>query len=400
MSNWNTLPKIKLGVYPTPFYRLENISRIYNKDIWIKRDDLCGVALGGNKVRKLEYLLADAQKQGCDTVFTTGGAQSNHAMLTAACAARLGMRCTLILKKRGVTDHKGNLILDDIFNAQVEFMDTDSYEDIYAEMRKRCEILAANGRKGYIIPVGGSTALGAIGYAECVREMAEQAKEAGIPIVCESVALDNQDSYVGIADYEAAYAIGVWMGENAEEDLKVLVVGQPVYEACRNRVQGFLDGLKSTGAPYEVVQEVDGNGAKEDSLTVCTDALTAHPEVNVIFGINDNSATGGMNAYLEQGLDPEKLTVLGFGFEGAVGREALLGDTPYKAAVAMFPEYVGAKIVDAAIDAANGEAQELYQVPTVVITKDNFDQFYIQDEEGNYLTNFDAIDKLLAEQNK
>ena len=70
MSNWNTLPKIKLGVYPTPFYRLENISRIYNKDIWIKRDDLCGVALGGNKVRKLEYLLADAQKQGCDTVFT------------------------------------------------------------------------------------------------------------------------------------------------------------------------------------------------------------------------------------------------------------------------------------------------------------------------------------------
>ena len=145
MSNWNTLPKIKLGVYPTPFYQLENISRLYNKSIWIKRDDLCGVALGGNKVRKLEYLLADAQKQGCDTVFTTGGAQSNHAMLTAACAARLGMRCTLILKKRGVTDHKGNLVLDDIFGAQVEFMDTDSYEDIYAEMRRRCEALANQG---------------------------------------------------------------------------------------------------------------------------------------------------------------------------------------------------------------------------------------------------------------
>ena len=90
MSHWNNLPQLRLGVYPTPFYRLENISRIYNKSIWIKRDDLCGVALGGNKVRKLEYLLADAQKQGCDAVFTTGGAQSNHAMLTAACAARLG----------------------------------------------------------------------------------------------------------------------------------------------------------------------------------------------------------------------------------------------------------------------------------------------------------------------
>ena len=70
MSHWNNLPQLRLGVYPTPFYRLENISRIYNKSIWIKRDDLCGVALGGNKVRTLEYLLADAQKQGCDTVFT------------------------------------------------------------------------------------------------------------------------------------------------------------------------------------------------------------------------------------------------------------------------------------------------------------------------------------------
>ena len=86
-------------------------------------------------------------------------------MLTAACAARLGLRCVLILKKRGVTDRKGNLVLDDIFGAQVEFMDTDSYEDIYAEMRKRCEVLASQGHKGYIIPVGGSTALGSIGYA-------------------------------------------------------------------------------------------------------------------------------------------------------------------------------------------------------------------------------------------
>ena len=208
MSNWNTLPKIKLGVYPTPFYRLENISRIYNKDIWIKRDDLCGVALGGNKVRKLEYLLADAQKQGCDTVFTTGGAQSNHAMLTAACAARLGMRCTLILKKRGVTDHKGNLILDDIFNAQVEFMDTDSYEDIYAEMRKRCEVLASEGHKGYIIPVGGSTALGAVGYAECVREMAEQAKESGIEI-----------SHVASATGSGGTTAGLVLGTDPFEDI-------------------------------------------------------------------------------------------------------------------------------------------------------------------------------------
>ena len=98
MKQIDELPRLKLGVFPTPFYKLEGISARSGRNIWIKRDDLCGVALGGNKVRKLEYLLADAQKQDYDTVFTTGGDQSNHAMLTAACAARLGMRCELLLK--------------------------------------------------------------------------------------------------------------------------------------------------------------------------------------------------------------------------------------------------------------------------------------------------------------
>ena len=126
MAN-TTLPRVSLGVYPTPFYKLERISAQYGRDIWIKRDDLCGVALGGNKVRKLEYLLAQARSEGCDTVFTTGGAQSNHAMLTAACAARLGMQTILLLKKRGVTEHRGNLVLDDIYGAQVRLVDTDDY---------------------------------------------------------------------------------------------------------------------------------------------------------------------------------------------------------------------------------------------------------------------------------
>ena len=171
--------KLHLGVYPTPLYKLENISAKYGRSIWVKRDDLCGVALGGTKVRKLEYLLAEARAQGCDTVFTTGGAQSNHAMLTAACAARLGMQCVLLLKKRGVTEHKGNLVLNDIYGAQVRFVDTDSYEDIYAEMDRLGEELEQEGRKAFHIPVGGSTPLGALGYADCVREMAEQLPDYG-----------------------------------------------------------------------------------------------------------------------------------------------------------------------------------------------------------------------------
>ena len=180
MSNWNTLPKIKLGVYPTPFYRLESISRIYNKDIWIKRDDLCGVALGGSKVRKLEFVLAEALDQGCDTVFTTGGAQSNHAALTAACAARLGMKCILLLKRRGVTEHRGNLVLDELFGAEVRLLDMDSYDEIYAEMHRIGGTLEQAGHKCCYIPVGASTALGAVGYVSGAREIAVQAMAAGV----------------------------------------------------------------------------------------------------------------------------------------------------------------------------------------------------------------------------
>lgn len=98
--------RIPLAVLSTPIQKLENISRLLNTNVYIKRDDLTGIGLGGNKIRKLEFLLADAKRKGAEVVFTTGSAQSNHAMLTAACAKKLGMEPILILKKRGVTERK------------------------------------------------------------------------------------------------------------------------------------------------------------------------------------------------------------------------------------------------------------------------------------------------------
>lgn len=161
--------KIPLGLFPTPLYRLPNMSRELGTNIWIKRDDMCGVAMGGNKVRKLEYLLAEAKKQGYDLVMTTGQAQSNHAMLTAACACRLGMECILVLKKRGVTARKGNQILNYLMGTEVVFVDTDSYDDIYREMDR---IAAERGKKYYQIPCGGSNELGSLGYVDCMKEIA------------------------------------------------------------------------------------------------------------------------------------------------------------------------------------------------------------------------------------
>ena len=174
MRSPEDFPKVPLGLFPTPCYPLEAISARYGRDIWIKRDDLCGVALGGNKVRKLEYLLAEARKGGCDTVFTTGSAQSNHAALTAACAARLGMKCVLFLKGRGAADLRGNLALDRLFGAEIRFVDTDQYAQIYDEMLALDEELSKQGRKCRAIPAGGSTPLGALGYVACAQEIAAQ----------------------------------------------------------------------------------------------------------------------------------------------------------------------------------------------------------------------------------
>ena len=99
-------PVFRWRCCPPPIQKLENISRLLNTNVYIKRDDLTGIGLGGNKIRKLEFLLADTKRKGAEVVFTTGGAQSNHAMLTAACAKKLGMEPILILKKRGVTERK------------------------------------------------------------------------------------------------------------------------------------------------------------------------------------------------------------------------------------------------------------------------------------------------------
>lgn len=171
MKKLDSFPRVPLGIFPTPIQKLENVSRLLNTNVYVKRDDLTGIGLGGNKVRKLEFLLADAKEKGAEVVFTTGGAQSNHAMLTAAAAGKLGMKAILVLKKRGVTERLGNQLLEHLMGTDVRFVDTDDYADIYAEMDR---IGKGLGRLYYKIPCGGSNALGALGYVDCAREIAGQ----------------------------------------------------------------------------------------------------------------------------------------------------------------------------------------------------------------------------------
>ena len=171
MKDLDSFPRVSLGVFPTPIHKLPNISRELHTNVYIKRDDLTGLGLGGNKTRKLEFLLADAMRQGAEVVFTTGGAQSNHAMLTAAAAGKLGMKAILLLKKRGVTERLGNQLLEHLMGTDVRFIDTDDYNDIYEEMDR---VGKALGVPYYKIPCGGSNALGTLGYVDCAREIAAQ----------------------------------------------------------------------------------------------------------------------------------------------------------------------------------------------------------------------------------
>ncbi|NMO13826.1 D-cysteine desulfhydrase family protein [Pyxidicoccus fallax] len=167
----------------TPLQPLERLSRhLGGPRLLLKRDDLGGLGGGGNKLRKLEFHLARALAQGCDTVLIDGGLQSNASRLLAAAAARLGLRCELVLRKRvprtdAAYEHNGNVLLDRLLGATVHVVAGE------VDSRALLEELAARargeGRVPYVLPFGASDALGAMGYAECAREVLEQALAAG-----------------------------------------------------------------------------------------------------------------------------------------------------------------------------------------------------------------------------
>jgi D-cysteine desulfhydrase family pyridoxal phosphate-dependent enzyme len=167
--------KLSLGFFPTPLYELKNLSKQFDSyRLFIKRDDHNGVATGGNKIRKLEYLLQDALKKRCDTVITAGAQQSNHCRLTAAACAQTGLKCYLVLGGEKPELYNGNLFLSHLLGAQIHFTgDNRKGEDIPFVAEK----LKKEGATPYIIPYGGSNEIGATGYANAVWEIKNQLKE-------------------------------------------------------------------------------------------------------------------------------------------------------------------------------------------------------------------------------
>ena len=179
------IPNINLANLPTPF---EEVTRLANRiglsKLFIKRDDLTGLAGGGNKARKLEYDFAEIISGGYDVVITAGGIQSNHARMTAAAARKLGLDIKLVLGGPDFEIAKGNLLLDVIFNAEIRYLiDDDANSSLENEMQKWADELKIKGRKPFIIPIGGSTGLGALGYVKAMQELSEQFGKEKVQII-------------------------------------------------------------------------------------------------------------------------------------------------------------------------------------------------------------------------
>lgn len=171
---------------PTPFEPLPSLSRhLGGPNIFVKRDDCTGLALGGNKNRKLEFILGEALQNGADTLITAGGVQSNHCRQTAAAAARHGLKCELVLARHVASNHPayertGNVLLDRLFGARLHFVGRDAVID--DELARVAEEVRGRGGKPFIVPIGGSTPTGTLGYVNCARELLQQADERGITI--------------------------------------------------------------------------------------------------------------------------------------------------------------------------------------------------------------------------
>ncbi len=238
LQNLTRCPRLEFIGAPTPLEYLPRFSDYVGRDIFIKRDDVTPMAMGGNKLRKLEFLAADALREGADTLITAGAIQSNHVRQTAAVAAKLGLQCVALLENPIGTRAEnyltnGNRLLLDLFNVQVEMVD--ALTDPTAQLDELATRLEAQGFRPYVIPVGGSNALGALGYVESALEIAQQC-EGAVSLSSVVVASGSAGTHAGLAVgleqlMPEVELIGVTVSRSvADQKPKVVTLQQAVAE--------------------------------------------------------------------------------------------------------------------------------------------------------------------------
>jgi len=241
-----SLSRTRLATLPTELEPLPRLGEHLGIGLYIKRDDNTGLALGGNKARKLEFLLGDAQELGADVLITTGGPQSNHCRMTAAAAAKGGLGCHLVFSSAAITERQGNLFLGELLGATLHFAGTDEPQVVAGKMEEVAKDLRATGKRPYIIPLGGSNPIGAVGYIAGIEEISKQCVPMGIAF-----------DYIVHASGSAGTQAGLLAGVKAY-DLPISIIGisvsrprerlaREVYELCQGT-------LLHAGIAREIVQ--------------------------------------------------------------------------------------------------------------------------------------------------
>lgn len=225
-------PRVSLMHGRTPIQRLDRLEEVLGTRrqevrIWAKRDDFMELGGGGNKLRKLEFLLGQAISEGCSTVVATGGIQSNFARLAAAACAKTGLKCELVLaqmvpRQSDIYQQNGNVLLDQLFGAHVHLLSQG--ENPAAFVKRRSDEIAGDRGKAFIAVLGGSTPIGCLGYVDCAFELTMQAKE--LDIVFDHIVIPN-----GSGGMHAGLAAGMVLAEDTPTKIKAHTVLSP-REAC------------------------------------------------------------------------------------------------------------------------------------------------------------------------
>lgn len=333
------MPKVKLGFFPTPLQRLDRLSEELGVEIYLKRDDLTGISqFGGNKIRKLEYLMADAIMENADTVYTYGASQSNHAMQTATACNRLGLHPLLFLTDiigSDLSRPEGNLLLDRILGAEIhlEPLLGESLKDtsirVHRKAKERINALEKEGRRCYEIPMGGANAIGSLGFAEAFVEIAEEFLSRGL-----------KADYLYHATGTGGTLAGLIAGKKLlESETRIMSIGVGIGgDGYKEKVMEFANGALDLLGREERVNEEDidvyesyyGEGyevpSEEGSKAI---RLLARTEGIFLDPVYTAKAFSGMLDHIEKGIIEKGSRVIFWHTGGATvlfAEREILGD--------------------------------------------------------------------------
>ncbi|MEY2571280.1 MAG: D-cysteine desulfhydrase [Acidimicrobiaceae bacterium] len=257
--------RIPFAALPTPCEAVDRLGAAIGLapgQLLVKRDDLTGLAGGGNKVRKLELLVGDALDQGCDTLVTGGGRQSNHVRMTAAAANKVGLRCRVVLASHRPEAPSGNVLLDELLRPELVWAGPLDYYPLEERIELEAEQLREDGRRPYVLPVGGASPVGALGYVHCVDELRAQVPDIGLVVVADGSGGTHAGLAAGLGDH--GLVLGVDVGTRPDLDDSVPAMAAQV---------AALDGRAAPAGKVQVDHESfgEGYGAPTDAARAALD---------------------------------------------------------------------------------------------------------------------------------